>query len=53
MLADNIDGIYTNGKQILAKYPNNLNIKYVIGGTNEKPDDQWKVVLEDRNSVLL
>jgi hypothetical protein len=28
--ADNIDAIYTAGKQILAKYPNNHNIKYVM-----------------------
>lgn len=30
VVADNIDGIYTNGKQILAKYPNNHNVKYVM-----------------------
>jgi hypothetical protein len=28
--ADNIDGIYSAGKQILAKYPNNHNVKYVM-----------------------
>jgi hypothetical protein len=28
--SDNIDGIYTNGKLILAKYPQNHNIKYVM-----------------------
>jgi hypothetical protein len=30
-----------------------LNIKYVIGGINEREDDQWKMVLKDRNSTLL
>jgi hypothetical protein len=30
VIADNIDGIYTAGRQILAKYPNNHNIKYVM-----------------------
>jgi hypothetical protein len=30
-----------------------LNLKYLIALPNEQPDDQWKVVLEDRNARLL
>ncbi len=30
VVADNIDGIYTSGKQILAKYPTNHDVKYVM-----------------------
>ena len=30
VIADNIDGIYTNGKQIIAKYPQNHDVKYVM-----------------------
>jgi hypothetical protein len=30
VVADNIDGIYTNGKLILAKYPSNHDVKYVM-----------------------
>lgn len=30
VIADNIEGIYSFGKQILAKYPQNHNIKYVM-----------------------
>lgn len=29
-----------------------LNIKYVIGGLDQQPDEQWKLVLEDRQSRL-
>ena len=29
-----------------------LNVKYAIGSENEQPDEQWKLVLEDRNSRL-
>jgi hypothetical protein len=29
-----------------------LNVKYTIGSLNEQPDEQWKLVLEDRNSRL-
>lgn len=32
---------------------NFLNIKYVIGSLDAQPDDQWKLVLEDRQSRLL
>jgi hypothetical protein len=30
-----------------------LNMKYLIALPNEQPDEQWKVVLEDRNARLL
>ena len=30
VIADNIDGIYTYGKQIIAKYPQNHDVKYVM-----------------------
>ena len=30
VIADNIDGIYSFGKQILAKYPENHDVKYVM-----------------------
>lgn len=30
VIADDIDGIYTHGKRILAKFPSNHNIKYVM-----------------------
>jgi Bacterial membrane protein YfhO len=29
-----------------------LNVKYAIGSTREEPDEQWRLVLEDRNSRL-
>lgn len=29
-----------------------LNVKYAIGSLQEQPDEQWKLVLEDRNSRL-
>jgi hypothetical protein len=29
-----------------------LNVKYTIGSRQEQPDEQWKLVLEDRNSRL-
>jgi hypothetical protein len=32
---------------------NFLNIKYVIGSLDAQPDEQWKLVLEDRQSRLL
>jgi hypothetical protein len=30
-----------------------LNLKYLIALPNEQPDEQWKVVMEDRNARLL
>lgn len=29
-----------------------LNVKYAIGGRNAQPDDQWKLVRDDRNTRL-
>ncbi|HEY0159541.1 MAG TPA: YfhO family protein [Thermoanaerobaculia bacterium] len=30
-----------------------LNVKYALGSLREEPDEQWKLVLQDRNSRLL
>ena len=47
-----IDASFNRVSEKNAPFLSFLNVKYAIGSRREQPDEQWKLVLEDRDSRL-